>query len=136
MVNHHHHHTMIGSWCLWLIIKSMPMHSDSVLMRGCTWLWCPWLCGPHYGHVWMCSFTSSFTQCHQWLLVMCASVCSTHKSPPNTQLCSWSTIRPPLHIANHQQHNAFLHATHTSPSRFFHNCLSFISTSSSSSSFL
>ena len=39
-----------------------------------------------------------------------------------------------LHLANHQQHHAFLHATHTSPSCFFHNCLSFFSMLSSSSS--
>ena len=40
-----------------------------------------------------------------------------------------------LHLVNHQQHT-FLHATHTNPSRFFHNCPSFFSMSSSSSSFL
>ena len=74
------HHTMIGSWWLWFIIISMPMHSNSVVMCG-LWCqcWCPWLCGSHGGHAWVCSFLFSFTPGHQWLWVMCASVRSTPK---------------------------------------------------------
>ena len=68
MVNHHHY-SMIGSWCLWFIHQINPnalKHCGDVWVWWCQ-LWCPWLCGLHYGYVWMCSFTSSFTPGHQWL---------------------------------------------------------------------
>ena len=66
MVNHHH--SMIGSWCLWFIhqinVNALKQCGDE--WPWCQW-WCPWLGGLHCGHVWMCSFTSSFTPGHQWL---------------------------------------------------------------------
>ena len=55
----------------------------------------------------MCSFTSSFTPSRQWLWVMCDSVCSTPKSPPNTELCSLFIHPTPCQS---QQHHAFPHA--------------------------
>ena len=65
---------------------------------------------------------------------MCASVFHT---PITTKHSAVQLVHHPstLHLVNHQQHT-FLHATHTNPSRFFHNCPSFFSMSSSSSSFL
>ena len=61
----------------------------------------------------------------------CVPVCSIPKSPPNTELCTWSTIHPlcTLLLTNIMSFSI----PHTSPSRFFHNCHSFFTMPSSSS---
>ena len=133
MVNHHH--TMIGSWWLWFIHQ---INANALKQCGDMLLWC--LVVPVFVWIawWACvdALFHILFNTRPSMVVSDACQCVFH-----TQITTKHSVvqlvphLSTLHIANHQQHHAFLRATHASLSRFFHNCPSFFSVSSSSSSF-